>query len=77
MPEKKGERRPVVDQPLRATDEEPDFEADLGRSAAEREARRKGASLPTGAASPIDPDDREIIRGVDQEDRHHKRRADD
>jgi hypothetical protein len=78
MPEKKkGEQRPVVDQPLRGQDEEPDFEADLRRSDAEREARRKGASLSTGAARPIDRDDRQILRGVNQEGEHHKRRSGD
>ena len=77
MPAKKDEHRQVVDQPLNRKDDGEDFEADLSRSDEEREARRKGESLSTDAASPVDPDDRQIIRGVNQEDRHHKRRLDD
>jgi hypothetical protein len=77
MPDKKSQRQPVVDQPLGSKRKEPDFEADLRRPEQEREARRKGASLSSNAASPIDRDDRQILRGVNQEDEHHKRRQDD
>ena len=80
MPNKgRSHARPVTNQPLnqKISDDGIDAEADLKKSSREREARRKGSSLSTDGASPVDPDDRQIIRGVNQEDRHHKRRTDD
>ncbi|RUV38516.1 hypothetical protein [Mesorhizobium sp. M7A.F.Ca.MR.148.00.0.0] len=54
-----------------------DSEADLKRSAAEREALRKGSDMRTDTPDLVDPDDRNILRGKNQESVHHKNRPDD
>ena len=54
-----------------------DAEADLKKSREEREAYRKGANLRTDAPNLVDPDDRNMLRGENQESGHHKKRADD
>ncbi len=54
-----------------------DAEAELKKSRQEREAERGGAKLRSQDVELSDADDREMIRGVNQESRHHKRRADD
>ncbi|MBZ9719407.1 hypothetical protein LB519_16310 [Mesorhizobium sp. AD1-1] len=54
-----------------------DAEADLKRSAAEREALRKGADMRTDTPDLVDPDDRNMLRGKNQESAHHKNPADD
>jgi hypothetical protein len=54
-----------------------DAEAELKKSAKEREAYRKGADLRTDAPNLVDPDDRDMLRGENQESQHHKKRADD
>jgi hypothetical protein len=54
-----------------------DAEADLKRSAAEREALRKGSEIRSEAPDLVDPDDRNILRGRNQESVHHKNRPDD
>ncbi|MCF6121546.1 hypothetical protein EN904_23790 [Mesorhizobium sp. M7A.F.Ca.CA.001.07.2.1] len=54
-----------------------DSEADLKRSAAEREALRKGSDMRTDTPNLVDPDDRNILRGKNQESVHHKNRPDD
>ncbi len=54
-----------------------DAEAELKKSAQEREAYRKGADLRTDAPNLVDPDDRNRLRGENQESQHHKKRADD
>ncbi|MER8630796.1 hypothetical protein NKH55_13630 [Mesorhizobium opportunistum] len=56
-----------------------DFNAkgDLKKSGREREAYRKGADLKPDMPDIADRDDRNIIRGENQESGHHKRRADD
>jgi hypothetical protein len=54
-----------------------DAEAELKTSKQEREAYRKGAKLRTDAPNLVDPDDRNMLRGENQESGHHKRRADD
>ena len=58
-------------------DEDFNAEADLKKSRQEREAKRGGAKLRSGDVELSDADDREMIRGVNQESEHHKRRADD
>ncbi|MBZ9846930.1 hypothetical protein LB565_02880 [Mesorhizobium sp. CA14] len=50
-------------------------EAELKRSAAEREARRKGSSLQGDTPDLVDPDDRNILRGKNQESAHNKSRG--
>jgi hypothetical protein len=54
-----------------------DAEADLKKSTQEREAERGGAKLRGEDVELSDADDREMIRGVNQESEHHKRRVDD
>ncbi|TJV25950.1 MAG: hypothetical protein E5Y04_00435 [Mesorhizobium sp.] len=54
-----------------------DAEADLKRSAAEREALPKGSDMRTDTPDLVDPDDRNILRGKNQESVHHKNRPDD
>ncbi|WFP62192.1 MULTISPECIES: hypothetical protein [unclassified Mesorhizobium] len=50
-----------------------DAKAELKRSAGEREARRKGSSLR--GATRVDRDDRNILRGKNQESAHNKNRG--
>jgi hypothetical protein len=57
-------------------DDDFDAEEDLKRSEQEKAARREGRDLKSGDADLVDPDDREMLRGVNQESRHQKRRAD-
>lgn len=57
-------------------DDDFDAEEELKRPKQEREARRKGGALRGGDVDLIDPDNREMLRGVNQESRHHKRPAD-
>ncbi|AZO28707.1 MULTISPECIES: hypothetical protein [unclassified Mesorhizobium] len=52
-----------------------DAKAELKRSIAEREARRKGSNLRSGAPNLVDPDDRNILRGKNQESEHNKHRG--
>ena len=52
-------------------------EEELKRPQAEREARRGGAGLRDEGVELTDKDDREMLRGENQESRHHKRRIDD
>lgn len=54
-----------------------DVEKDLKRPPAVREALRKGAGLKHHDGSVTDPDDRNIVRGENQESEHKKRRQDD
>ncbi|MFU0506107.1 hypothetical protein [Pseudaminobacter sp. NGMCC 1.201702] len=54
-----------------------DAEADLKKTKQEREAFRKGTGLRTGAPDLVDKDDRNILRGENQESEHHKKRTDD
>ena len=54
-----------------------DAEAELKKSKQEREAYRKGANLRTDAPNLVGPDDRNMLRGKNQESEHHKERADD
>ncbi|ASY63654.1 hypothetical protein SJ05684_c22130 [Sinorhizobium sojae CCBAU 05684] len=49
-----------------------DAEAELKRSDALRRAQRKGRSLDTEHADAREEDDRSILRGENQESRHHK-----
>jgi hypothetical protein len=58
-------------------DKDFDAEAELEKSKAEREAFRKGADLRSDPEDIADPDDRNIIRGENQESSHHKKRVDD
>ena len=55
-----------------------DFNAgeELKRSRQEREAYRGGARLREQGVELTDKDDRQMIRGENQESEHHKRRAD-
>ena len=61
----------------RNADKDFDAEAELKRSRQEREARRQGANLRDEGVELTDPDDRQMIRGTNQESEHHKRRAGD
>ncbi|MER9731113.1 hypothetical protein [Mesorhizobium sp. M0217] len=56
-----------------------DFNAEdeLKRTKQEREARQGGANLRDEGVELTDKDDRQMIRGEDQESEHHKRRQDD
>ncbi|ESW91869.1 MULTISPECIES: hypothetical protein [unclassified Mesorhizobium] len=56
-----------------------DFNAEdeLKRSKQEREARQDGANLRDEGVELTDKDDRQMIRGENQESEHHKRRQDD
>ncbi len=49
-----------------------DAEADLKRSDALRKAERKGQDLDTKHADAREESDRSILRGENQESRHHK-----
>ncbi|MCA1491697.1 MULTISPECIES: hypothetical protein [Sinorhizobium/Ensifer group] len=49
-----------------------DAEADLKRSEALRRAQRKGRSLDTDHADAREENERSILRGENQESRHHK-----
>jgi len=51
-------------------------EEELKRSKQEREAHRGGAWLRDEGVKLTDKDDRQMIRGENQESEHHKRRAD-
>ncbi|TIR00461.1 hypothetical protein [Mesorhizobium sp.] len=53
-----------------------DAKAELKQPAAEREARRKGSDLRSDTPDLVDPDDRNILRGKDQESGHNKHRGD-
>lgn len=46
-------------------------EEDLKSSKNARDAKAKGAKLATPAADLVDPDDRSMLRGRDQESRRH------
>lgn len=52
-------------------------EEDLNRSEAERKAQQREADVKAPQRDLVDPDDRSMLRGVNQESRHHKERADD
>ncbi|ESZ62909.1 hypothetical protein [Mesorhizobium sp. L103C131B0] len=56
-----------------------DFNAEdeLKRSKQEREARQDSANLRDEGVELADKDDRQMIRGENQESKHHKRRQDD
>ena len=54
-----------------------DAEADLKMSPEQREARRKGANLRADQRDLVDPDDRNMLRGENQESEHRKQRQDD
>ena len=54
-----------------------DIRADLNRSDAEKRAMQEGADLRTGNPDFENADDRAMIRGENQESRHHKNRVDD
>lgn len=61
----------------RNADENFDAEAELKMSKEQREARRKGQGLRSDVVDLSDPDDRNMVRGEQQESRHHKERSDD
>lgn len=52
-------------------------EGELKRTKQEREARQGGANLRDEGVELTDKDDRQMIRGENQETEHHKRRQDD
>lgn len=53
-----------------------DAEGELKRSKQERDARQKGEKLRDQGVELTDRDDRQMIRGENQESAHHKRGAD-
>lgn len=53
-----------------------DAEEELKRTKQERDARRDGDKLRDEGVDLTDKDDRQIIRGLNQESSHHKRRSD-
>jgi hypothetical protein len=61
----------------RNADDSFDAEAELKMSKQQREARRKGQDLRGDLVDLSDRDDRNMIRGEQQESRHHKERSDD
>ena len=56
-----------------------DFDADkyLHRPKQERDMRQESGALREDARDLVDKDDREMLRGENQESEHHKKRADD
>ncbi|QKJ94155.1 hypothetical protein [Agrobacterium pusense] len=58
-------------------DDDFNAEAELKRSKEERDARRGAEKLRGGNAELTDKDDRQMLRGENQECPHHKRGADD
>ena len=56
-----------------------DFDADkyLHRTKQERDMRQESGALRQDARDLVDKDDREMLRGENQESEHHKKRADD
>ena len=52
-------------------------EAELKRSKQEREAHLGGEKIRDEAPELVDKDDRQMIRGQNQESKHHKRPMDD
>ncbi|RWP80768.1 hypothetical protein [Mesorhizobium sp.] len=61
----------------KGADKDFDAEADLKRSPEEREALRKGSEIRPDTPDLVDPDDRNILRGRNQESVQHKNRPDD
>ncbi|RWB57129.1 hypothetical protein [Mesorhizobium sp.] len=66
----------IIEEPENTKNAPEDAEAELKRPPAEREARRKGSDRKTDAPDLIDPGDRNILRGKDQESEHNKNRGD-
>jgi hypothetical protein len=58
-------------------DDDFNAEEELKRSKQERAAHRGGAQLRDEGVELTDKDDRQMMRGENQESEHHKRRADD
>lgn len=52
-----------------------DAKAELKKSPAERKAEREGGNLRSGPSDLVDPDDRNILRGANQESGHNKHRT--
>ena len=52
-------------------------EEDLKRSEKERQAQRRDMDVKTPQRDLTDPDDRNVLRGANQESRHNKERTDD
>ena len=52
-----------------------DAEDELKRTEQERKAHREGDKLRDEGVDLTDPDDRNMIRGENQESQHHKRRS--
>ena len=52
-------------------------EVELKKSKQARESYSKGANLRTDAPNLVDNNDRNMLRGENQESEHHKERADD
>ena len=69
----------IIEKRVNTENADDDFnaESDLKKSSQEREGESGGAMLRSGDVVLSDADDREMIRGVNQESEHHKRRADD
>ncbi|AZO08591.1 MULTISPECIES: hypothetical protein [unclassified Mesorhizobium] len=68
----------IIEERVNTRNADGDFNAEeeLKRSKQERVAREKGRSLKSGDSDLVDPDDREMLRGENQESAHHKRRPD-
>jgi hypothetical protein len=68
----------IIEKRVNTSNAGDDFNAEeeLKRSKQEREAHRGGANLRDEGIELTDKDDRQMIRGDNQESEHHKRRAD-
>lgn len=69
----------IIEQRENTSGADDDFKAEdeLKRSEQERKAHRGGVKLRDEGVELTDKDDRQMIRGENQESAHHKRRADD
>ncbi|OHV87343.1 hypothetical protein [Mesorhizobium sp. ORS 3428] len=52
-----------------------DAKSELKRPVAERKARRKGSDLRSDVPNLVHPDDRNVLRGKNQESEHNKHRG--
>ncbi len=70
------QQQQIIEERINTKNAADDFDAEeeLARSRQERTTRERGRSLRSGVDL-VDPDDREMLRGANQESRHHKRPA--
>ncbi|TGQ12475.1 MULTISPECIES: hypothetical protein [unclassified Mesorhizobium] len=71
------QQRRIIEERVNTKNAGKDFNAEeeLKRPRQERAARAKGSDLKPGERDLIDPDDRQMLRGENQESPHRKRRG--